>query len=64
MPSVLLFLFMTTYAAIHVLSWTLIRYRLPIDAILLIFAAIAIVDLWRRWATWHSNHAPLWLSAR
>jgi len=28
-----------------VLSWTLIRYRLPMDAILVIFAGFAIIDL-------------------
>jgi hypothetical protein len=44
-PMSLLYLFMGVYALIHVLTWTLIRYRLPIDAILVIFAGLALVDL-------------------
>jgi hypothetical protein len=43
---VLLYLFMTTYTALHLLTWTLIRYRLPVDAILLLFAALALVSLY------------------
>ena len=31
---------MATYTAIHLLSWALIRYRLPVDAIALVFAAV------------------------
>jgi hypothetical protein len=42
---VLLLLFVCFYSAIHLLSWALIRYRLPIDAILLIFAALGIENL-------------------
>lgn len=41
----LLLLFMIFYTGIHLLTWTLIRYRLPVDAILLLFAGYAIVDL-------------------
>lgn len=41
----LLYLFMVVYTLLHLLTWTLIRYRLPVDAILLIFAAPALVDL-------------------
>jgi len=45
---------MISYAGIHLLTWTLIRYRLPIDAVLLVFAGLALVDLqarlWRRFA--------------
>lgn len=38
----LLGLFVLVYTGIHVASWTLIRYRLPVDAVLLIFAAYAV----------------------
>ncbi len=38
---VLLYLFMLTYTSIHLMTWTLIRYRLPVDAVLIIFAALA-----------------------
>jgi hypothetical protein len=38
----LLLLFVVVYVCIHLISWALIRYRLPVDAILLIFAAVGI----------------------
>jgi hypothetical protein len=41
----LLYLFITTYTAIHLLSWALIRYRVPVDAVLMLFAALAITHL-------------------
>lgn len=44
----LLLLFGAVYTAIHLLTWALIRYRLPVDAILLIFAAVAVVRIGER----------------
>ena len=44
-PALLLLLFAGVYTAVHVLTWTLIRYRLPVDAIMLIFAAIALLEI-------------------
>lgn len=44
-PIVLLLLYALLYTVIHLLTWTLIRYRLPVDAVLIIFAGLAIVDL-------------------
>lgn len=44
----LFYMFILVYTGIHLLTWTLIRYRLPIDAIFLMFAAYALVELWRR----------------
>lgn len=41
----ILYIFVAVYTAIHLLSWALIRYRLPVDAILLVFASAAIVDI-------------------
>ncbi len=41
----LLYLFVAVYTAMHLLSWALVRYRLPVDAVLLIFAAYAVTDL-------------------
>jgi hypothetical protein len=52
----LLLLFCVVYMGIHLLTWALIRYRLPVDAILLIFAASGIVDLARRIRDYLSNH--------
>jgi hypothetical protein len=45
---ILLYLFVTVYTGIHLASWALIRYRLPVDAVLLIFAALGLQDLARR----------------
>ncbi len=44
-PLFLMYMFIVIYTGIHVLTWTLIRYRLPVDALLVIFAGLAIVDL-------------------
>jgi len=46
-PLMLLYIFIVVYAGIHILTWTLIRYRLPIDAILVIFAALSLERLWQ-----------------
>lgn len=40
-PGALLILFALVYTGIHVLTWTLVRYRLPVDAVLIPFAALA-----------------------
>jgi hypothetical protein len=44
----ILYVFIFIYASIHLLTWTLIRYRLPIDALLILFAAVGILNLVRR----------------
>jgi hypothetical protein len=41
----LLLFFIVVYVGVHLISWALIRYRLPVDAILLIFAGLAIHKL-------------------
>jgi hypothetical protein len=46
--NLLLYLFMAAYTTIHVFTWAMVRYRLPVDAVFLLFAAWALVDLWRR----------------
>jgi len=48
-PSSFIILFGVVYAGIHILTWTLIRYRLPIDAVLILYAAIAIENFYTRW---------------
>lgn len=40
--------FIVLYTVMHLLTWTLIRYRLPVDAFLLLFAAYGVDDLLRR----------------
>ncbi|HZD58151.1 MAG TPA: glycosyltransferase family 39 protein [Anaerolineales bacterium] len=47
-PIFLLVLFALIYTLIHLLSWSLVRYRLPVDAVLLVFAGLAAVDLFQR----------------
>ncbi|MCP4423366.1 MAG: hypothetical protein GY803_02630 [Chloroflexi bacterium] len=47
-PLALFYLFGLVYAGIHILTWTLVRYRLPIDAILILFAGWALADLAQR----------------
>jgi hypothetical protein len=46
-PEWLLLIFMLAYTGIHLLSWTLVRYRLPVDAIAILFAAMAIHHVFR-----------------
>jgi len=40
--TLLLYLFIITYTGVHLLTWALIRYRLPVDALLIIFAGVAL----------------------
>ncbi len=47
---VLFLLFIAAYTAIHLASWANVRYRLPVDAFLILFAAYGIEDLWQRLA--------------
>jgi 4-amino-4-deoxy-L-arabinose transferase-like glycosyltransferase len=47
-PAGLLILFAIVYSTVHLLTWALIRYRLPVDAVLIPFAALAVSDLYSR----------------
>lgn len=60
-PIFLLLIFTLVYTGIHVLTWALVRYRLPVDAVLLIFAAVGVVDVVRRLAprVWPAAEARL-----
>lgn len=42
----ILYLFTAAYTIIHLLSWALVRYRLPVDAVLLVFAGATLVEVW------------------
>jgi 4-amino-4-deoxy-L-arabinose transferase-like glycosyltransferase len=44
----LLILFAMVYTSVHLLTWALIRYRLPVDAVLIPFAALGLSDLYSR----------------
>lgn len=45
-----LYLFAITYSLVHIASWPGPRYRLPVDAVLVPFAGLAIADIVRRLA--------------
>jgi hypothetical protein len=47
-PFALLYLFIVFYSLLHILTWAMPRYRLPVDAVLLIFAAAGVTDLWNK----------------
>lgn len=59
----ILYLFVLFYTAIHLLTWALVRYRLPIDAILLPFAAYSLLALADRFG-WKLNVMPTILGKR
>ena len=47
-PVALALLFMAFYSLLHILTWTMPRYRLPVDAVALPFAALAVIDIGER----------------
>jgi hypothetical protein len=47
-PRGLLIIFAFVYSGVHILTWTLIRYRLPVDAVLIPFAGLALMDVAER----------------
>jgi len=49
-PLALLSIFMAVYAVMHIFTWAMPRYRLPVDAAALPFAALAL-SLTARWVT-------------
>lgn len=51
----LLYLFMGVYTAVHLATWTLIRYRLPVDAVLMIFAALGIEGIANQIIAWRGR---------
>jgi hypothetical protein len=50
-----LYMFVALYSLLHVLTWAMIRYRLPVDAILLVFAGLAVVDAGRAVKVWRAR---------
>ncbi len=44
----ILLIFGLVYSLIHILMWTLVRYRLPVDAVFLSFAGYGIASLAER----------------
>jgi 4-amino-4-deoxy-L-arabinose transferase-like glycosyltransferase len=48
----ILYLFIFIHTLIHLLSWPAPRYRLSVDAVFMVFAALAILELARQLRTW------------
>jgi len=49
---VVLYLFIVVHTGIYLLSWPSPRYRLPVDAVLIVFAGLALLKLSKRFRTW------------
>jgi hypothetical protein len=47
-PAALLLAFGLYYSAIHIFTWALVRYRLPVDAVMLLFAGLALQTVFER----------------
>jgi hypothetical protein len=58
----LLLLFAGFYSLLHILTWAMVRYRLPVDGVLIPFAALALLDLYRRGRRWLSDRRPVGLA--
>ncbi|MEZ4661992.1 MAG: hypothetical protein R2911_30960 [Caldilineaceae bacterium] len=41
----LITLFAAVYTGVHLLTWTLVRYRLPVDTVFVLFAAYALASM-------------------
>ena len=54
-----LYLFMFIHTGIHLLTWPSPRYRLPVDAVLMIFAGMALIELAKQLKTWGRGISPV-----
>jgi 4-amino-4-deoxy-L-arabinose transferase-like glycosyltransferase len=50
-----LYLFMMIHTGIHLLSWPAPRYRLSVDAVLMVFTGLALLDLSRHVSVWRRS---------
>jgi 4-amino-4-deoxy-L-arabinose transferase-like glycosyltransferase len=57
---VILYLFIFIHTAIHLLSWPAPRYRLPVDAVSMVFAGLALLELFRQWSSWRRSFFPIY----
>lgn len=58
-PFALALLFVLFYPLLHILTWASLRYRLPVDAVVLPFAALAIDSLWTALRARRSRPTPV-----
>jgi hypothetical protein len=54
-----LYLFIVIHTGIHLLSWPSPRYRLPVDAVLMVFAGIALTELAKKLRIWRRRLSPV-----
>jgi hypothetical protein len=55
-PEALLFLFAAFYSLLHILTWAMPRYRLPVDAVAMPFAALALANAATLLRDHHRSH--------
>lgn len=53
-----LYLFIVIHTGIHLLSWPSPRYRLPVDAVLMVFAGLALMELAKQLRVWRHRLSP------
>lgn len=53
-----LYLFIVIHTGIHLLTWPSPRYRLPVDAVLLVFAGLALIELAKQFRVWRRRLSP------
>jgi len=53
-----LYVFMVIHTGTYLLSWPSPRYRLPVDAVLMVFAGLALLELAKQFRTWR-HRAPV-----
>jgi hypothetical protein len=61
-PLAMTLLFMLVYSLLHIFTWAMPRYRLPVDAVGIAFAALAldalVLALRKRWQIRPANNTP------
>jgi 4-amino-4-deoxy-L-arabinose transferase-like glycosyltransferase len=54
-----LYLFIVIHTGIHLLSWPALRYRLPVDAVLMVFAGLTLIELAKQLKTRRRGLSPV-----
>ena len=54
-----LYLFIVIHSGIHLLSWPSPRYRLPVDAVLMVFAGLTLIELAKQLRSWRRGLSPV-----
>jgi hypothetical protein len=54
-----LYLFIAIHTGIHLLTWPAPRYRLPVDAVLMVFAALTFIELAKLFRPWRRGISPI-----